>query len=93
MTTPTLVVEYTNHALAEWHTNTKRDYGHVGAGMAKFNPETNMVEIFYRIGSIECLFEHYYHSDSEVDTAWRMWMQCRDWESDAARYRERNGNH
>jgi hypothetical protein len=93
MTLPASVIEYTNLQLAEWHADAKRDYGYVGSGTAKFNAKNNTIEIFYRMGAIECLFESHFHPDSEVDTAWRMWMQCHDIESDADRYTGRIGNH
>jgi len=68
------LVEHTNARLITWYANAKRDYGVIGEGFAKFNKETEELEIYYTENGINCLYKHYWHPDFELNTIFDIWQ-------------------
>jgi hypothetical protein len=77
------VVNHINARLQDWYAVVKRDYGVVGSGFAKYNNETNEVEIHYIEDSVKCLFKHYWHSDFKIETIFDIWQTEANPEVDA----------
>lgn len=65
---------YTNARLADWYSNAKRDFGVIGEGFAKFNTDTNELEIYYKEDGVNCLFKHYWHPDFKLHTIFDIWQ-------------------
>jgi len=68
------VINHTNARLANWYSNVKREYNIDGSGFAKFNNETNEVEIHYTENGVNYIFKHYFHSDFNIDTIFNIWQ-------------------
>jgi hypothetical protein len=68
------LIAHTNARLADWYANAKRDHNVIGSGFAKYNAETNEVEINYVENGVNYLYKHYYHTDFKINTIFDIWQ-------------------
>lgn len=76
------LVAHTNARLTNWYANVKRDFGVIGEGFAKFNSQSNELEIYYTENGVSCLFKHYWHSDFKLNTIFDIWQTEANIEND-----------
>jgi hypothetical protein len=76
-------IEYLNAKIANWYTNAKRDYNVNGEGFAKWNAQTEEVEIHYTEDGVRCFWSTPIFDGYTKEVIFNIWMEQANVESDA----------